>query len=268
MKTVLFFMMVVLPVATLSADGEFDEYFKPPGVKLSESFQTAHGFSVNVPPGWVRIPDDVLDEFEKNVASLMPNVKKQTYDYGFQLGPVDKWFTYPYILIHVNEAGRIPSGQLESAPRINRDLHKGLKRAETELKSMVSNIEMNKTYYDARRHILWTQIGANVAEVGPVRGLMAAVLTQRGVIQISSYATAAEFDRYAPLFEQISREISIIEELRYKPQAGDSPPPRSGIDWNRVMNKGMAGAVIGAIGGLLFWVFKKKTPDIPNTYNM
>jgi hypothetical protein len=263
MKTILVFITIVLTTGTLSADIDFPEFSNTSDVKLSNSFKTTHGFSINLPPGWVRIPDDALDDFQKNVARLMPNVSKQTYDYGFQIATSDRWFTYPYILVTVQNKGRVPDSELESLSTVKSAFDKGLRKAQGELKSIVSNMEVNKTYYDSDSHILWTQIRMDVANVGPVRGILAVVVTERGVIQIASNAAAAEFDRYAPLFEQISSEISISEELRYKPRAPDSLPSSSGIDWNRVLHKGMIGAVIGGVCGLFAWIMKKRTPTGP-----
>jgi hypothetical protein len=147
---------------------------------------------------------------------------------------------------------------LKSVPRVEKGIGKGLKKVEDAMGSVVSRAEVGKTFYDSKSHILWSQIEMDIAGVGTVRGLLALILTERGAIQVVGYAPATEFDRYGPLFERIARNVSIPEEIRYRPRITDSIPIVSRIDWYKVLVQGILGAVIGGVVGLIAWMRRKQ----------
>ncbi len=71
-----------------------------------------NGYVISIPAGWIEIPTDIIEKYEKMISNLGPNAIKQHYDCGFQLDSKKNWFEYPYVLMQVNNLGRIPENQL------------------------------------------------------------------------------------------------------------------------------------------------------------
>jgi hypothetical protein len=101
-----------------------------------------NGFSISLPDEWVEIPRDVIDAYEKEIARLAPNAPAPHYDYGFQLGSSQNWFEYPYILVQINNTGRIPESQLEKFEAYN--IQESLDKHKKGLSSIMSNIQAGK----------------------------------------------------------------------------------------------------------------------------
>ena len=120
-----------------------------------------------------------------------------------------------------------------------------MEKTQEVLSAVVSNAQVGETIYEPATHILWTRLSASVHTVGPVKGVLAAVLTEEGMIAIGSYATAADFEKYAPVFEAIARKTIVADNLKYRPRLTDSLPLSAQINWSSVL----WGALIGAIGG-------------------
>jgi len=87
--------------------------------------------------------------------------------------------------------------------------------------------------------------------VGPVVGLTAIRLTEKGIIQFMGYALESGADTYMQFYKKAVRQIRLDKSLVYKPRASDS----RGINWGKDLIKVFAGAIIGAI----VFLIKKKS---------
>ncbi len=190
------------------------------GIDLPQAIPAHEGFTLHMPAGWKPIPREVLDRYSREIAKLAPKAEKQAYDYGFQREDTPKWFAYPYILVQVKRSGRIPEEQLESLQRIEKAMDDSFAKASDSLSSFTSGASIGKPLYDASHHILWTQVAIDVKEIGTVRGVIGAILTGEGFVQIACYARDADFKNYLPLFEAIVKNTELSKDLRYSADNG------------------------------------------------
>lgn len=173
---------------------------------------------MHMPADWKAIPREVLDRYSQKIARLAPKAEKQFYDYGFQRAGAAKWFAYPYILVQVQRSGRIPEEQLESLKRIEKAMDDSFTKATDSLSSFTANASIGEPLYDAAHHILWTQVAIDVKEIGTVRGLVGAILTGEGFVQVACYAKSENFGKYLPIFESVIATAEIRADLVYVAQ--------------------------------------------------
>jgi len=229
------------------------------GADLPQSFAAKEGFTIHLPMDWKPIPKEVLDRYSQAISRIAPKAEKQHYDYGFQRTDTPKWFTYPYILVQVNRSGRIPEEQLKALKRIEKALDDSFAKATDSISSITSNASLGEPIYDPVSHILWTRIAIDVKDTGTVRGIIGAILTEEGFVQIACYAKGDDYGKYQPVFEKVINETDIRADLEYEVRN------RAGKTSEKVRNQGsftwktISLALIGAL--LLFfvgWRRKKK----------
>ncbi len=219
----------------------------------AQTFESKDDFSIKLPNTWAEIPSNVLSDYSKAIALNAPNLPKQVFNYGYQLKS-DQWFTYPYILVQVKNVGRIPSGELKRYKKLKREMEKGLDKASESMSDLVSNSMIGEPVYDDVNHILWTTLTMQVAGIGPVKGLMATKLTEKGIIQFNGYSTADSYDKNAKLFrETFIKNLTISPSIAYSPKLTDNAPTIFGINLGVVIQA----AIVGAIIGLIVTVIKK-----------
>ena len=219
-------------------------------------------FSITLPDGWVEIPRDVIDAYEKRIASIAPKSSKeiapksarQLYDYGFQLDSAQQWFEYPYILVSIRNTGRIQKSLLDKFEESS--FQKGVDKAKKELRPAVSNIQIGKLYYDKVANIIWSRIESDLVQIGPVSGLFGMILTDKGYIQVNGYSLKEDFFTYEPVFRTSAVSVIPSSDLIYKPKWYDSlPPALISFDWSRII----VGVIIGATLAMLsVFLIKKK----------
>ena len=228
------------------------------GVSIASSSELRKkGFSISLPDGWVEIPRDVIDSYEKEIAKLAPNAPAQHYDYGFQLASSKNWFEYPYILVQVKNTGRIPESQLEKLEGYS--VQESLDKQKKAFSSIVSDIQPGKMVYDKQTKMIWMRIEANVVNIGPMSGIVGTVPTEKGFIQVMGYSLRENYPTYEAIFQSVALSVSPEPGLAYKPKWSDSLPPAvTGIDWGKVAGKVIAGAIIGGIIALIAVLRKKE----------
>jgi hypothetical protein len=210
------------------------------------------GFSLTLPAGWVEMPRPVVQAYQAQLARLAPQGPRPIYKYGYQLRSAERWIQYPYILVNVSTRGRIPDHELDKI--VARAVRGTEKEAEGRLGGIVSGLQFGQVTYDRGARILWMKTSMDVAGVGPIVGLSGMVLTKQGYVGVNGYASQAEFAKYAPIFEKITRSVTPDEENRYEPRWSDRlPPPLRDIDWASVGRSAIRGALIGGLMGL--WGF-------------
>ncbi len=188
------------------------------GADLPQSFAAKEGFTIHLPKDWEPIPKEVIDKYSQAIAKMAPKAEKQHYDYGFQRADSPKWFTYPYILVQVNRSGRIPEEQLKSLKRIEKAMGDSFAKTTDSISSISSNASLGEPMYDPVSHILWTRIAIDVKEAGTVRGIIGAILTEEGFVQIACYAKSEDFEKYLPVFETIIKQTDFSADLRFGAQ--------------------------------------------------
>jgi len=214
------------------------------------------GFAMSVPAGWKEIPAAVLKDYMDRMAQLAPNAPKQEFQGGFQLTSARQWFTYPYVLIQMRNTGRVPEGQFTKAAGIQGATEKGLKKAESQLSSILSESELTEPRYDPQKHALFMNVSMNVAGVGKVKMTSATLLSEKGTISVYCYAPVDDFAPYTKPFETMLDSVQLSEELRYKPRPSDANAVLGFLD--HVGRGALRGAIIGALVGVVIFVMRRK----------
>ena len=214
-------------------------------------------FAITIPSGWVEMPRDIIDSYEKLLAEAAPDLPLQHYDYGFQLESSENWFEYPYILIQIKNSGRIPENDLEKLEQIS--LQKEFDKHEKQVGSIASELQAGKMVFDKHHRIVWMGFEMKVVNVGPISGLSAMIPTEKGLIQVSGYSLRADYPIYDSIFHSIALSTIPIAELAYKPHWTDNVPSVvRGINWDKVIGNTIIGALIGGILGLFSYLKRKK----------
>jgi hypothetical protein len=214
-------------------------------------------FSIFIPDGWVEIPRDVIDAYEKEIARLAPNAPEQHYDYGFQIASSKNWFEYPYILVQVKNTGRIPESQLKKHEGYS--VQESLEKQKKEVSSILSDIQAGKLIYDNQTRMIWMGIESNVVNIGPISGILGMVPTEKGFIQVMGYSLRKDYPTYEATFRSVAVSVSPEPGLAYKQRWSDNLPSAvTGIDWSKVAGRAIVGAIIGGIIAFIAALRKKK----------
>ena len=210
-----------------------------------------NGFSISLPDGWVGIPSEAIDAYEKGIATLAPNAPAQHFDYGFQLGSSKNWLEYPYILVQMKNTGRIPESYLEKLEEYS--VQESLDKYKKGLSSILSDMRAGKMVYDKQTKMIWMRIELNIANIGPISGISGVIPTEKGFIQVLGYSLRENYPTYESIFQSVALSISPDPGLVYKPRWSDSlPAVITGIDWGKATGKAVAGAMAAAIiGGIM-----------------
>lgn len=223
------------------------------GADRPQSIPAEEGFTLHLPTGWKAIPREVLDRYSQEITRLAPKAEKQFYNYGFQRADAAKWFAYPYILVQVQRSGRIPEEQLASLQRIEKAMDDSFAKATDSLSSFTANATIGEPLYDAAHHILWTQVAIDVKEIGTVRGIVGAILTAEGFVQVACYARDANFKEYLPVFEAIIKNTEIRSELQYLAEKEEGKKESEEGTRGAVSMETIAVVLAGAILVIIGW---------------
>ncbi len=227
-------------------------------MELTREFKTEDGFTMYLPENWVEIPNEFLKQYSEKVGQLAPQIEPQIYDYGFQLTPVDTWMIHPYILVQIKRVGRISEENLKQYKQINEMFSEQIEGAGDSISSILSNTQLGETIYDTANQILWINISFDLQAIGKVNAQIAVILTEFGVIQVIGYATESTFESFQPLYQEVARQISLDESIKYKPRLVDNAVVDIGINKWKFLVVAILGTIIGIVIGLVIWFIKRK----------
>ena len=243
-------MLIIISILSLLTGTAF-------GTELTQRFNAKEGFLIKLPYNWVEIPSKVLDERSKMLRNAALDAERPVYDYGFQLSGAEQWLTYPYILIYVNDSGRIPEGKMKKYNKIESRAGQETSPVKERI-SGIPDTQVGEISYDSNDHILWMTFTASVKDAGIIKGLIATRLTRKGCIQIICYAEDKAFSDYRKLFEDIVMSIHIDKKLEYKSRITDSIPIISHVDLDKLLSRVFTSALLIAAIWLLLSRIKKK----------
>jgi hypothetical protein len=213
-------------------------------------------FSITLPDGWVEIPRDAMVAMQDEVKRQAPNSNLPRYQYGFQLDSVKEGLAYPYILVQLNTAGRIPEQQFKAMPKI--DLNKEAAKHIGDVSSFMSNTNLGQAQYDEVAHLVWITVKTDVVGVGKIQGISGIIPTETGGVGVHAYSTETEFSSHLPVFRQVITSVMIPPDQAYKPRWSDSNPILGAIDWGRVGVKALTGGLIGGVIALVIGLLRRK----------
>jgi len=203
--------------------------------------------TLNLPDGWVEIPQNILANVDKELRRRAPQAQIPRYDYGFQPASVKTWMGYPYILVQIDRSGKLLEADLKELPQLDAN---GLFRENADkMKSLISQTAFGKMQYDEAAGIIWTSAQTQVAGVGKVRGLSGMIPNETGFIAIHGYARERDFAQYAETFRSIIQSTSVTRPTSAPSNWASATSLASRIDWRVLANPLYLGAIVGAIAG-------------------
>ena len=220
-----------------------------PSTPTPESFQSfrhdRHGFVIKLPPGWVEVAGSSLDHLNELLRTKVGSPYLFPYFVGYQRDPGPPWMVYPYVLVQVNERQRMQEAELARLKSTREGIEEGVAKVQSKLDTMISKAKLGELIYDADARILWLNLDAQVEGIGPVRGISGILLSEKGYVQVSCYATKATFSDLSDTFKQIIRGVTLDPNLQYRPHALDAFPWLQRFSTNPVFTYAVIGAIVG-----------------------
>ena len=226
-------------------------------ISAAEEFHsTSYGYQLDLPPGWVEIPKDVL-EATAAAAQKGDAATRIAFDAAFQPESANNWFEYPYVLVQ-----RIP---YDGHRQINEDEFPKLIRllagldlgqtidevASSDVRKLIDNVDAGPPQLDtAHRRFLWT-VSMDVQPFGPSYGLVVGYFGRDSLVQVNFYSRRSDWDRYADVRRAIVDSFRFDPHKAYSVQVAAVNPTPPSI-WSRALEKAVIGAVMGGILGLVF----------------
>lgn len=218
-----------------------------------------YGYSLELPEGWVAVPDDVLKmATDAMVSPRAPN--KLTIDAAFQRAAAPHWLAYPYVMVqvvpyaHFGSSGQLPESHFATVTSTitGLDMDKVMDEALTpEARQWVDGIQMGKPALDMARRRFVYSIDMDVQGVGPVRGLMAGHFGKEALVQVMFYATPDQWDSAAAERDQTIESFAFDPATAYDPALA-AESTGGGSIWDSTWRGAIIGGGVGALVGVVF----------------
>jgi len=185
----------------------------------SESF----GFSIDVPDGWVRVPDEVVQQSKMILFSRKAQTKI-IFDAAFQQTEGDRWFHHPYVVIQVCPyaflgADHIPT-EAEFPYLIERTSGSDGQRMLDEMASDQAREAMTDSQQgeveldrEARRYRLPVAIEAPA--IGTIRGEFTGFFGRRAIVQLMFYDLEGGWNDSAAVRQQLAGSFRFDANAAY-----------------------------------------------------
>ena len=219
----------------------------PGNAQSTRHVDTAHHFEAQVPAGWYPIQQSLVDAADQELERRLSK-KKFRYLSGYSTSEAGE-MTYPYVLFQITEGPMNRASEEElvqsfSAESFTTDVED---RMEV-LSDFMTDASLERAQWDAPRRRILMPVSAEIAGVGPVRGIGVAQVGSHGLVQINCYARASEFGAMMPVFQQWIDGVRIDDGYHWKPGS------ESAVDWGQV---GLMALIGGLIGGLVPLIFQR-----------
>jgi hypothetical protein len=206
-------------------------------------------FTLTLPDHWVEVPPSVLTAAENALRKRAPKAVVPSYDYAFQPATSKTWLTYPYILVQVNNSGKVPESELKALPKI--DTNELLRANTKSLKPIISELSVGRMQFDETEHVVWMAGRLEAPGVGKIQGLTAVIPHDRGTLTLHGYALEKNFAKFEPTFRQVVKSTTISSQLPYTPRWTDHIPVLGKLNCVKMTDSALLGAIGGAIIGAL-----------------
>lgn len=226
------------------------------------------GYSVEVPPGWEQVPDDVV---QSAAAQMQKPGGKVVFDAAFQAAGSGRWLSYPYAIVQVipyanlGLEGELPESQFAAVVKslTGSDAIKRIDDAmPTTLRGKVSATGVHDAVLEPEQRRFHYALAMNVAGVGPVEGASTAYFGRNALVQVSYYALAPGGPD-APAQEAAGRGLrnSLVFDPghSYNPALAVALPTTGGTTLFQGVGPAMArGAILGVVVTVVGLVFRKR----------
>lgn len=173
---------------------------------------TDGGFSIELPPGWIKIPNQAIRNTATIVESKYPKSRPVNAVYAFQYGYAGTWFRYPYIMVQVDRFGRPSEAAMRRAARHTYpDISKRLMKIFPDM----ADANVGQPMYDEKTNTIWIYAKVRAAGVGMLSGVTVMIPTSYGFVKISELTKAGMFNSLLPSFANIVRSFEPDTSTRY-----------------------------------------------------
>ena len=187
---------------------------------LAETYHSdTWGYSLELPPDWVQIPDSVLQLWTEMLLSDSA-AGRIAYDVAFQPESARDWFAYPYVLVRVvtyASLGLADQLHEDDFPRCVRGITETdyAKAAEETLSeqtlSALRELAASEAHLDRERRRYWYSTFFTIEGVGEVKELCVGYFGREAIVQVAFYARRDEWERCA------AHRLSILDSFRFDP---------------------------------------------------
>lgn len=187
----------------------------------------ANGYSISIPDGWIKIPDEVVAERFKFLSSTESKAV-YSFEMAFQQSSSGQWFVYPYVLvqvmtyskmglnrqIHKSEFKKIISGLtgLDMDDVINENIS-------DDAKSFVSGGAIGEVSLDQENNLYVFGLEMNIDGVGKIRGQVGGHFGRHSIIQVNFYDLKSNWNLTATERELIQESFMFDPAMAYNEDA-------------------------------------------------
>ena len=220
-----------------------------------------YGYSLDIPADWKAIPPDVI---QKVTAVLIKpgTANAPIYDAAFEPAAHETWFQYPYLTVQVIPYSRFGQGQIneDQFPEVikhltgmetNKVLDSTIK---PDARSIFGAVNVGQPQLETASRRYLVPINMNVANIGPVRTLMAGYFGRESLVQVAVSARQKDWDAAAGPAQKIIDSFRFDPDKAYSVAEAEAHPSSRSI-WH---GTGEAAAV-GAVLALLAYFGRKMT---------
>jgi len=170
--------------------------------------------TISIPRTWVAIPRNNLDMYEEAIASMAPDIPRQTYAYGFQSGESDEWFDYPTVLIQVMDDGKLSKAQFRSLQQYK--IENIINDHVPDIKIIFNTMPLGQMYYDDANAILWSKDEIEYADGDRVTKISGIVRTEHGVFQVIASSGKESYSSFEQIFISIITSVMPSKDYECK----------------------------------------------------
>ena len=225
---------------------------------------TSYGYYLDLPPGWVEIPKDVLQELVATVLKQNPKANI-IYDACFQLDSSDQGLEYPYVLVQPVPYDAHRQINEDEFPRFVQkmtglDIGKLLDENVSSVgRQRVLNWDIERPQLDVAQRRYLQPINADVHAFGPIRGLIVGYFGRDSLVQVAFYSRRSDWDHYADVRRAILESFRFAPDKAYSVELAAANPSPPSI-WGVGLTGGIVGVTIAGIAVIAAMKRKKPAP--------
>jgi len=245
--------LMISKVVVLVATGAI--FLAPLPTQASHIYNTDI-FSINFPDEWVEIPESAIRLHVNQLADRIddPDFLSPKYECGFQPTNSSSWFDFPYMLVQINNGGRISEQNLSAMSEFPSEDQ--VRSLEKKYSLIISELQAEKMYYECDKNIIWLTVESDIEGVGRVYSFSAIIPTETGSIQLGGSTLFENVAEFEPIFRSVAVSITPSGGVLYKKEFRDNDLVEQGEpNWLSIAGRGLSGLVVVAfvlIGTRLF----------------
>ena len=232
-RRVVLLLVILLSAATLAGAGEH--------------INSDLHYSFTLPDDWIEIPEKVLTQTMLKAAETT-EMEPQRYEAGYQ-GAGGPYFTYPYLLVQHFPLNDAPIGEIRRALK---DAGAGETMKELRIEELSKSAGPGGPVADPSRKAVFMTMKNDYAGVGEVQTLIASFPGAEGIANVYFYTLSDDFEGRLPAFQGVIDSFKFDDGYEFDWSGAEASY------WAGIAKRGLVGAAVGCVVGLLYALFRKK----------